>query len=185
MSVRREGPGLREGFDALALVERRVAFSGTTDLRSLPRLSDRLADGGPAKLGWRIAGTTDAAGRPALALSLEGRVPLTCQRCLEPFALQLAQQTLLLLARDEQELARLDDDDEHEVVLAAAPLQVQDLIEEEVLLTLPYVPRCGEPQCDGAANSVVVASATTGSAFAALKALKPASGGRAGKKHRT
>ena len=50
----------------------------------------------------------------------------------------VAQRTLLLLARDERELARLDaEDHEHEVVLADAPLDPLTLVEDELLLTLP------------------------------------------------
>jgi uncharacterized protein len=183
MSGRRERPVGDDGFDAFALAERRLELAGTVDLKSLPRLAERLAEAGQVPLAWRIAGVTDAVGHPALALNLEGRVPLTCQRCLKVFWSPVAQRTLVLLARDEQELARLDDDDEHEVVLAAAPLQVQDVVEEEVLLALPFVPRCSDPQCVAAASRVEIAPAPVQSVFAALAALKPVPGRAVGKKH--
>jgi uncharacterized metal-binding protein YceD (DUF177 family) len=70
-----------------------------------------------------IVGMTDASGRPALEVRLDGEVPLECQRCcLRTFTWPVAQATVLLLARDERELARLDADDAHEVILAAAPM---------------------------------------------------------------
>ena len=56
----------------------------------------------------------------------------------------------MLLARNERELAVLDEsDDVHEVILAAAPLDAQTLIEDEVLLALPFAPRCERPECAG------------------------------------
>ncbi len=73
----------------------------------MERAVDRLApEGGASEVAWRITGTTDALGRPALEIRLDGSVPLECQRCLQPFAWPVAQCTMLLLARDERELAR-------------------------------------------------------------------------------
>jgi uncharacterized metal-binding protein YceD (DUF177 family) len=55
-------------------------------------------------------------------------------------------------------------------VLAAAPLDAVSLTEEELLLTLPYVPRCERPVC--AASTLAAGRApeasTNVSAFAAL-----------------
>ncbi|MBK9704562.1 MAG: DUF177 domain-containing protein [Betaproteobacteria bacterium] len=158
-------------FDALRLAGQRQSLGGSLDVRTLPRAAERLADDGPVPLAWRIAGTSDAVGRPALEVALEGRVPLECQRCLRVFSWPVQQRTLLLLARDEAELARLDDIDEHEVLLAAAPLAVRTLVEDELLLTLPYVPRCGEARCEGAPVDAAPAVARAPTAFAALAGL--------------
>ena len=76
-----------------------------------------------------------------------------------------------LLAKDERELARLDEDDEHEVVLASAPLDPRVLVEDELLLTLPFAPRCERPECAGAAPMEATAKQT---AFGALAGWKPA-----------
>ncbi len=64
---------------------------------------------------------------------------------------------MVLLARDERELARLDEEDEHEVVLAASPLDAATLVEDELLLTLPFVPRCERAECARAARGGSVA----------------------------
>ena len=172
MAGRQEASGRRSGvFDAFDVALRHARFSGKIDASTLPRVAPSLApDGGAADVSWQIAGTVDALGRPALEISLDGVLPLVCQRCLSSFAWPVAQRTVVLLARDERELARLDDEDEHEVVLAAAPLDAVSLTEEELLLTLPYVPRCERPVCAVstlAAGRAVEASANA-SAFAAL-----------------
>ena len=167
--------GERGAFDAFQLVRLRQSFGGVVDARTLARAVDRLAGDDPVPLSWRITGVQDGAGRPAVRVEVEGEVPVQCQGCLQPFALPVRQQTLLLLAHDEAELAQLDEGDEHEVVLAAAPLDARELVEDELLLTLPFVPRCGRADCSAAppAGSVNVAERAP-SAFAALAAVRPA-----------
>ena len=169
-ATRRDG-----SFDAFDLVRRRASYAGKFDAASLPRTLDQLApEGGSAQVSWRISGITDPSGRPALEVRVDGTVPLVCQRCLQPFAWHVAQCTTLLLARDERELARLDAEDEHEVIPAAAPLDAATLAEDELLLTLPFAPRCGRAECAqstvaGASDTVARAPAP---AFAVLAAIK-------------
>lgn len=154
-------------FDAFAASERRLALRGSVDPHAFPRVAETLAAGGRGEVEWCIAGAVDDVGRPALEVRLDGRVPLVCQRCLQSYGQPVTQRTLLLLARDERELATLDAQDEHEVVLAARPLDAVELVEEELLLTLPYVPRCAEPAC-AARGQVQEAPHDAASPFAAL-----------------
>lgn len=173
MARRQEGAGRRGGaFDAFGLVVRRATLTGTVNAASLARAADRLVPEAAAELSWQIAGREDDRGRPALEVGIEGVVSMVCQRCLEPFAVPVAQRTLLLLARDERELAALDEEDEHEVVLATAPLDAMLLIEDEVLLTLPFAPHCERTACVATPLSVAAPATATVSAFGALAELK-------------
>lgn len=140
------------------------------------RLSDRLAPTSRAvPIAWTIVGGHDGAGRPMLTVTIEGSLPVVCQRCLHGFDLAIAQQTALLLARTEAELGPLDDG-ETEVVLAATPLDALTLVEDEVLLSLPIAPSHAEAQCPAArkqapeAQSAAPAAGT--SPFSRLAALK-------------
>lgn len=174
-AVRRDG-----SFDALEMAARGLELAGSAKAADLPRVIDQLADeenDTSSEIAWRIVGTTDALGRSALVVSLDGAVTLECQRCLRPFAWPVAQRTLLLLARDEREQAILDEDDEHEVVVAAAPLDPRVLVEDELLLTLPFAPHCERGDCvtaglqdDRGAGSKAAAT----SPFDALAALRSA-----------
>ena len=80
-------------------------------------------------------------------------MPLVCQRCLQPFAAIVEQSTELLLARSEAELARWDVD-EIEVVLATERLDPLTLVEDELLLSLPFSPRHADGQCEAASPMV-------------------------------
>ena len=171
----------RGRLDAFALSAARGEVAGVVDAATLERVADRLApEGGEAPVAYRVDGTVDGVGRPAIEVVLDGSVPLICQRCLRPFQWPVNQSTLLLLARSEEDLARLDGEDhEHEVVLATAPLDPAQLIEDELVLTLPFVPRCPEAECSalhgGAATEQV--EERTESAFGALAKLRPGSKG--------
>ena len=75
-------------------------------------------------------------------------MPLTCQRCLADFEWPIDQATEVLLARDESELAALDADTTLEVVLATGQLGPLTLVEDELVLALPFAPRHLAADCD-------------------------------------
>src|SRR5207244_1407549 len=108
-------------FDAYRLARDKAVLSGRLDAVTLPRMADQLVEDS-APVTWRIEGTTDALGRPAVCVALDGVLPLECQRCLEVVHWPVSQRTELLLARDDAELARLDGESELEVVLAQGQL---------------------------------------------------------------
>ena len=134
--------------DVIRLARERGVAAGDVDAHRLPRVADLLADG-PASIEWRIEGGADASGRPSLAVELTGAVTLTCQRCLAPFEWPIEQRTDVLLARDEREVAALDAANEAEVVLAEGPVDPLTLVEDELVLALPFAPRHPEGGCPG------------------------------------
>jgi uncharacterized protein len=170
----------RGGFDAFRLAARGEALAGEVDVTRRARVRDRLAQtAGAAMVSWRIQGGHDDLGRPALTLTVRGNLPLECQRCLQPFDTAIEQRSELLLARDEAELATLDAE-EGEVLLASTPLDALTLIEDELLLSLPFAPMHPEPQCPAQAQAVESGGEperNTPSPFARLAALKKRSGG--------
>ena len=177
MVNRGAGASREERFDAFDLAAHRGRLEGEIDLMRRPRLADRLA---PATLAtpiaWNIAGGHDAMGRPTLSVAIEGRVPVVCQRCLQSFDFPVAQRTELLLAREEAELEALDAG-ESEVVLAAAPLDALTLVEDEILLSLPFAPSHADGQCtvqfgSGAALAPAEQAPGKTSPFARLAAMK-------------
>lgn len=114
--------------------------------RRLPRLTDILSPDSPA-VQYRLSGSKQA-GRPSLRLEVRATVTLTCQRCLGAYVEELVMERLFPLARDEAELARWERDDPLLDALVADPkMLVTELIEDEILLSLPTVPRHPKGEC--------------------------------------
>ena len=98
---------------------------------------------------------------------MDGSVRLECQRSLGTldFPLHLAAQ--LELAASEAEIMAADDDIER--VVASREMSVVALVEDEVLLALPMVPR--HERCRTAAGSGANAQPSAFEALAALRKL--------------
>jgi uncharacterized protein len=163
-------------FDAFGLVARRGRIEGNVDPFDLDRVQDSLGDENgeipPSNIAYGLEGDVNAQGRSVLNVALNGEVPLQCQRCLRLFSWPVHQRTTLLLAHDEQELAYLDENDEREVLLAASPLDPLEIVEEELVLSLPYVARCDRPDCIADAAAQMTDVTERDSPFGALGALK-------------
>ncbi len=114
---------------------------GRWPVRELPRLRDMLAsDAG--EIAYTVEGTRDERGRPGLRLSLQGALQLRCQRCLEamPFAVRVDE--LLVLAATQAEIdAEPPDAHAPDRVLAGKEMPLRELIEDQLILELPYAPR--------------------------------------------
>lgn len=121
---------------------------------TLPRLADILSRESPP-VQYRLSGSTQA-GRPVIRLAVRATVTLTCQRCLEPYAEELVLDREYPLARDEAELSRWERDEPLVEALVADPrMVVTELIEDEILLSLPTVPRHPEGVCGLGAQAPV------------------------------
>ena len=128
----------------------------------MPRLAQSGCSG--SVIDFVLAGEINERGKPELRLAVDGSVRLECQRCLGNVDLPLRFEVRLELAASEAELLTADDDIER--VVAGREMSVAVLVEDEVILALPMVPK--HEQCR-------VAEAKRGaepSAFQALAALK-------------
>jgi uncharacterized protein len=78
-----------------------------------------------------------------------GAVELDCQRCLAPVCVPIDVDTELELADSEAEIATAED--EVDRVLATPAMALAALVEDELLLALPMVPRhdACEPPAEG------------------------------------
>lgn len=117
-----------------------------------------------------------------LALGVRAPVWLTCQRCLQPFQVPIEFERRLRFVRGEAEAEALDAESEHDVLALSRSLDLRELVEDEVLLALPLVPRhdaCPQP-LPMSAGELPADDADDAPAhpFAALQALKAASGAK-------
>ena len=155
--------------DSLEFARTGQTLRGSLPIPGLMRLQESLFDG-LGEVRFEVKGGHDARRRPVLTLEIGGVLDLQCQRCLGrlDYALQLSN-TLLLVSAGEVASGSLDEEDA-EWVEASGELDVASLVEDEIILSLPYAPRHGEGLCRY--NMNVVADGAAGSTFAKLAALK-------------
>ncbi|WP_429497388.1 DUF177 domain-containing protein [Robbsia andropogonis] len=80
--------------------------------------------------------------QPHLTLSIDGAVWLECQRCMQPFSWPVSVEAGYRVARDEYQADALAGDDADEDVIVGSPaFDLLDLIDEEIVLSLPMVPK--------------------------------------------
>ena len=141
-------------------------LSGEWPLAQLPRLRGELHSDRGA-LHFELEGVPQEQGRPALRLRVTGPLPLTCQRCLEALEHFLQVEAMLLLYASERDIAQVPIEAEGpDRIVAARELPVRELIEDEVLLAIPYAPR--HEQCEPRARGEIAPRAGP---FAGLRSL--------------
>lgn len=165
--------------DLQRLADTAASLGGQWSLDDLPRLMADAAPGGDGHVHWSAAGErrSGSAGRadPCLRLTARASVRLTCQRCLQPVEQPLTVDRRFRFVVDEAEAERQDEEADDEDVLALPPrgrLDLQPLVEDELILALPLVPRhdvCPEPLPLPRNEEAEVPAAHP---FAALAALK-------------
>jgi uncharacterized protein len=137
--------------DVAAFAKQGVGVSGAWPLARLDRLCDEAhADAKPnasAQVQWRATGEirTRRGAEPAVWLHIESdaQLSLVCQRCLQPVDTSLQARRSFQFAADEQQAAAIDADSEDDVLAISRTLNLMELIEDELLLALPLVPRHG------------------------------------------
>lgn len=115
-----------------------------SDVSDFPRLAHEFTQGA---LVCRVAGQADQHGGMSLRVAIRGDVELTCQRCLGSLTHRVDIERVLYLARNETELERLDALPDGDAILAGAVLDLVDLVEDEVLLSLPLAAMHAEGEC--------------------------------------
>lgn len=170
--------------DVAAFAKARASLEGNTPLASLTRLAAATwvpSDGVGGEARWRVTGswgeTAGVSPEVRLHLVVRAMVWMTCQRCLQPAALPLDIDRTFRFVPNEDDAARLDEESEEDVLALPRSLVLNDLIEDELILALPIVPRhdvCPQPLVfDGGVDTDLLASDAQPNPFAALAALKP------------
>lgn len=126
---------------------------GAIDLSEMPRLSEALhTTDGTADVS--MAFDCDEEGRVVIDMSIKAILPLSCQRCLNVYELQIDSEQLLSPVLTPDEAERLPSHLEP-FILTGDFLQPVDLIEESLLLEVPIVPMHDPEDCHGAPQAPV------------------------------
>jgi len=118
-----------------------TGFEGTLVPGDLEILAEELASP-QGELRFRVAARLDNARRRVVSCIIDGYVFLTCQSTFESFRHEVAIDDRLVLVGSDAELPPFEEEsDSEDFVVATEPIDVRELVEEAVILSLPMVPR--------------------------------------------
>lgn len=127
--------------DPVALAEKGRAIDGHVPVEAFRRLAGWLhASEGVLEVALRFG--RDEAGRHVLEGRLRGELELLCQRCLAPYRLPVDLELALVLVDSEAAADSLPEELDALVVDAQRSMHTVDMIEDDLILALPLVPRC-------------------------------------------
>ncbi|MGE0081626.1 MAG: YceD family protein [Thiohalomonadaceae bacterium] len=157
--------------DPVRLAEGRRVLQGELPVAAMPRLAAMLTDD-RGSVGVDIACGVDEEGIRYLRGTLDAEVSILCQRCLEDFRLPLHIRFALGVVAHESLAERLPDHYEP-LVVGEEPIFLRDIVEDELILSLPIVPKHPEGQCPaGKGGDENPEETRRDNPFAALKVLK-------------
>lgn len=159
--------------DSLKFAADGDCVAGGLAIARLPRLAEMLASHAGV-LDCRLAGCRERVNgteRLGLRLQITGRLGLLCQRCLTEVGFDCAIDSRLLLVApgevwpdDEMEA------DDYDAIEVDRELSVLTLVEDEILLALPLVPRHAD--CGASWQAAVAEEEDGPSPFGVLAGLK-------------
>ena len=128
----------------------RLAYSGQSlrgiiPLRQLPRLSPLLTDS-QGEVEIVLEFSVDPAGVPILTGHIQAELHLVCQRCTENMTWPVRSDFCLGLVSSEASVEGLPERYEPYLV-ASVPVCLQDIIEDELLLVFPQIPKHDLTEC--------------------------------------
>jgi len=141
----------RPFIDSLDFASNGQQISGVVPVAALSRLADVLSDSA-GELSYTVRGALDKHSVPKLLLSLNGGCHLICQRCMQSMDYQIRVSTSVML-RDQATLDLLDEaevEEEYESILAEVNLDVWNLLEDEIILSLAFAPKHDVGMCKAA-----------------------------------
>ena len=166
--------------DVSAFAQSAGSLAGSERLASFPRIMDASDGTAPDTLvQWAVRGETrhGLPGQPQswLHLDADARVPQECQRCLAPLQVHLRVERWFRFVDDEASALAQDETSEEDLLVLEPDFDLHALIEDELLLELPYVARheaCPTQPRMSATDPAFTAGPERPNPFAALAALK-------------
>lgn len=138
--------------NSLDFVRSNKELCGAVSWTKMSSLKNVLANSeynNTSKLDFIVRGYLDKANRPTLVLTLSGACHLCCQRCMQQIlhSVNLTKKLLLVTVSELNNLAVVDEPAEIDYIPINAHLDVFNLLEEELLLSLPFAPKHDTGTC--------------------------------------
>lgn len=148
------GKFIPEHIDPFRYAEQGLALAGTLKISDMPRLCGNVllsdggidSDGGRDKVEVELQFGVDEQGVPFLKGHLTARPVLQCQRCMEPFTYEIMSDFVLGIVNTLDEADELPKHYEPALTVEGS-LALKELIEDEVILNLPIVPKHRDHDC--------------------------------------
>jgi uncharacterized protein len=141
--------------DVSAFALSQASATGSLPLAAFERLRESAAPEAPVVasdlLTWTARGEArQRPGETQLWIHLEGRacIALSCQRCLQPVRTDVVMSRSFRFVESEAAAAALDAESEEDILAIEPDFDLLNLLEDEMLLALPLVPRhevCPQP----------------------------------------
>lgn len=167
--------------DVKAFAQAGAHLSGHETLLKYKRLAEEAQGLHPdLRVDWSADGemraTHGVEGEIWLRLTATATLPMTCQRCLQPVDVPLEVDREFRFVADEATAEALDTDSEEDLLALSREFDLRELIEDELLMALPVVPRhdeCPTPVTLASSDEdFEQASAEKPNPFAALAGLR-------------
>ncbi|RDI46007.1 YceD family protein [Aquicella lusitana] len=133
-----------EHIDPFRYAEQNLGLDGIVKIASMHRLSSIVSSDGGVTVDLQFG--IDEQGIRFLKGHLETKLSLQCQRCMEPFVYEIMSDFVLGIVTTLDEANALPE--RYEPALATdGQLALRDLIEDEIILNLPIIPRHEPEDC--------------------------------------
>ena len=132
--------------DIKAFTQAGARLSGHDALLQYQRLAQEAQGLHPdLQVDWSADGqlrtSYGMAGQSWLQVHAQATVPMLCQRCLRPVDVSLTIDRAFRFVADEKTAEELDNDSEEDLLVFSREFNLRELIEDELLMELPVVPR--------------------------------------------
>jgi uncharacterized protein len=160
--------------DPFKLAYNGVVLEGTMQLSEMPRLCGALTDSN-GDVEVKIQFDIDELGIPFVSGQFKTTLSLLCERCMQPMPYAVDSKLLLALVKHESRIENLAEQYEPWLIEGDDPVKLSELIEDELILALPIVPKHPEaclPAEMWSSGDEVGEEDKPESPFAVLSALK-------------
>ncbi|QWD99939.1 DUF177 domain-containing protein [Polynucleobacter sp. JS-Mosq-20-D10] len=133
--------------------------AGFLEITALPRVAEETSSIEPGDgFHWQVkthfADSLGSEPRQILELAVKGRIHLVCQSCLQDCGLDLAQESRFVMVATEEEADAFPmEDDQQEPLVVSQHFDLLGLIEDEILLSMPLIPKHPKGACQPHASS--------------------------------
>ena len=159
-----------QSINPLRLAKSRERIEGSLQIDSFERLKGDLLEN-TGELNFSLSFDFDETGVCVVESEIDTQVTLECQRCLKPVVIKIHKKSLLGLVENKDEIDNLAKEYEP-LQIEEEAVSVKQLIEDELLLSIPLSPLHTEDKCAAKAVLDQINEDAKPKPFAALAALK-------------